>query len=98
MLSVVNGMVFGGGCEWVFVIDYCVVSFNVKIGLFEVKLGIMFGFGGIVCFLCFIGVDNVMMWIIIGKENCVEDVLKVGVFDVVVSVDKFLELSIVIFE
>lgn len=52
----------------VLVCDLCVVDIIVVIGLFEVKLGLMFGFGGIVCFLCVIGLDNVLEWMIIGKD------------------------------
>lgn len=84
IVVVINGIVFGGGLEMCLVVDFCVMSVIVKVGLLEVKLGIYLGFGGIVCLLCLIGCDNVVEWIVLGKENKVEDVLKVGVVDVVV--------------
>lgn len=40
-------MVLGGGFEVVFGVYYCIVVFGMWLGLFEVKLGIMFGVGGI---------------------------------------------------
>ena len=47
-LSVVNGLALGGGCEWALATDYRVASESAKMGLPEVKLGIMPGFGGTV--------------------------------------------------
>ncbi|MEC8208142.1 MAG: 3-hydroxyacyl-CoA dehydrogenase NAD-binding domain-containing protein, partial [Pseudomonadota bacterium] len=75
-----------------------VASSNAKIGLPEVKLGIMPGFGGTVRLPRLIGADNAMTWITTGKENRAEDALKVGVFDAVVSADKLLESSIATLE
>lgn len=64
ILLVLKGYIFGGGCECVFVIDFWIGDVIISIGLFEIKLGIMLGFGGIVCLLCLIGVDSVMEIII----------------------------------
>jgi 3-hydroxyacyl-CoA dehydrogenase/enoyl-CoA hydratase/3-hydroxybutyryl-CoA epimerase/enoyl-CoA isomerase len=97
-LSAVNGMALGGGCEWALATDYRVASSNAKIGLPEVKLGIMPGFGGTVRLPRLIGADNAMTWITTGKENRAEDALKVGAFDAVVSADKLLESSIATLE
>ena len=97
-LSAVNGMALGGGCEWALATDYRVASSNAKIGLPEVKLGIMPGFGGTVRLPRLIGADNAMTWITTGKENRAADALKVGAFDAVVSADKLLESSIATLE
>ena len=97
-LSAVNGMALGGGCEWALATDYRVASSNAKIGLPEVKLGIMPGFGGTVRLPRLIGADNAMTWITTGKENRAADALKVGAFDAVVSADKLLESSITTLE
>lgn len=97
-LSAVNGMALGGGCEWVLATDYRVASTTAKIGLPEVKLGIMPGFGGTVRLPRIIGADNAMTWITTGKENRADDALKVGAFDAVVSTDKLLESSIATLE
>ena len=93
-LSAVNGMALGGGCEWVLATDYRTASTEAKIGLPEVKLGIMPGFGGTVRLPRIIGADNAMTWITTGKENRAADALKVGAFDAVVSTNKLLESSI----
>lgn len=93
-LSAVNGMALGGGCEWVLATDYRTASTEAKIGLPEVKLGIMPGFGGTVRLPRIIGADNAMTWITTGKENRAAEALKVGAFDALVSADKLLESSI----
>ncbi|MGO2373277.1 MAG: fatty acid oxidation complex subunit alpha FadB [Pseudoalteromonas prydzensis] len=93
-LSAINGLALGGGCEWVLATDYRVASSNAKIGLPEVKLGIMPGFGGTVRLPRIVGADNAMLWIISGAENRAEDALKVGAVDAVVSADKLLESGI----
>ncbi|MBE0457312.1 fatty acid oxidation complex subunit alpha FadB [Pseudoalteromonas prydzensis] len=93
-LSAINGLALGGGCEWVLATDYRVASSNAKIGLPEVKLGIMPGFGGTVRLPRIVGADNAMLWITSGAENRAEDALKVGAVDAVVSADKLLESGI----
>ncbi|WP_405633448.1 fatty acid oxidation complex subunit alpha FadB [Pseudoalteromonas sp. Ld20] len=93
-LSAINGLALGGGCEWVLATDYRVASTNAKIGLPEVKLGIMPGFGGTVRLPRIVGADNAMLWITAGSENRAADALKVGAVDAVVSADKLLESSI----
>lgn len=47
MVVVLYGMVLGGGLEVVLICYYWVVLDFVKVGLFEVLLGILFGVGGI---------------------------------------------------
>ncbi|TGE76398.1 fatty acid oxidation complex subunit alpha FadB [Pseudoalteromonas sp. KS88] len=93
-LSAINGLALGGGCEWVLATDYRVASTSAKIGLPEVKLGIMPGFGGTVRLPRIVGADNAMLWITSGSENRAADALKVGAVDSVVSADKLLESSI----
>lgn len=93
-LSAINGLALGGGCEWVLATDYRVASSNAKIGLPEVKLGIMPGFGGTVRLPRIVGADNAMLWITSGAENRAEDALKVGAVDAVVSADKLLASGI----
>lgn len=75
----------------VLVCDMCIVDIIVLIGLLEVKLGLMFGFGGMVCLFCFIGLDNVFEWMIIGCDRKGEKVFVEGVVDVVVVLEVFVE-------
>ncbi|NMM42509.1 fatty acid oxidation complex subunit alpha FadB [Pseudoalteromonas arctica] len=93
-LSAINGLALGGGCEWVLATDYRIANTDAKIGLPEVKLGIMPGFGGTVRLPRIVGADNAMLWITSGTENRAADALKVGAVDAVVSADKLLESGI----
>ncbi|WP_462170646.1 fatty acid oxidation complex subunit alpha FadB [Pseudoalteromonas xiamenensis] len=97
-ISAVNGLALGGGCEWLLATDYRVATPAAKIGLPEVKLGIMPGFGGTVRLPRLIGADNAMTWIATGKENRADDALKVGAVDAVVSQEKLVEASIKMLE
>ncbi|WP_449356512.1 enoyl-CoA hydratase-related protein [Alishewanella longhuensis] len=44
----IKGFALGGGCEWTLACDYRVADTTTRIGLPEVKLGLMPGFGGTV--------------------------------------------------
>ncbi|KZN60777.1 multifunctional fatty acid oxidation complex subunit alpha [Pseudoalteromonas luteoviolacea CPMOR-1] len=93
-LSAINGLALGGGCEWVLATDYRIATPNAKIGLPEVKLGIMPGFGGTVRLPRVIGADNAMTWISTGQENRAPDAFKVGALDAVVAADKLMDAAI----
>ncbi|MBD1581881.1 fatty acid oxidation complex subunit alpha FadB [Pseudoalteromonas sp. S16_S37] len=96
--SAIHGLALGGGCEWLLATDFRLASTTAKIGLPEVKLGIMPGFGGTVRLPRLIGADNAMTWITTGKENRAEDALKVGAVDGVVAPEKLLEGAISVLE
>jgi 3-hydroxyacyl-CoA dehydrogenase/enoyl-CoA hydratase/3-hydroxybutyryl-CoA epimerase/enoyl-CoA isomerase len=93
-VSAINGFALGGGCEWSLATDYRVASKAAKIGLPEVKLGIMPGFGGTVRLPRLIGADNAMTWISTGKEHRAAEALKVGMVDAVVAPEKLLDAAI----
>lgn len=97
-LSAINGMALGGGCEWVLATDFRVANESAKVGLPEVKLGIMPGFGGTVRLPRLIGADNAMTWITTGKEHRADELIKVGAVDAVVSTDKLVESGIAMLE
>ncbi|GLS27405.1 fatty acid oxidation complex subunit alpha FadB [Marinibactrum halimedae] len=92
--TAINGVALGGGLEMALCTDYRVLAEGVKIGLPEVKLGIMPGFGGTVRLPRIIGADNAIEWIAAGKEARTEEALKVGAVDAVVSADKVREAAL----
>ncbi|NTS76821.1 fatty acid oxidation complex subunit alpha FadB [Catenovulum sp. SM1970] len=87
-ISAINGFALGGGCETILATDYRVLDETAQIGLPEVKLGIMPGFGGTVRLSRLIGADNAMEWITTGKTHKPQECLAVGFADSVVSSDK----------
>ena len=93
-LVAINGIALGGGFEMCLASDLRVMSDKAKVGLPEVKLGLMPGFGGTVRLPRVIGADNAIEWICMGAENKPEKALKDGAVDAVVTADKLREQSI----
>ena len=84
----INGFALGGGCEMTLACDLRVADTTAVIGLPEVKLGLMPGFGGTVRLPRLIGADNAMEWMSTGRNNKPDAALKVGAIDAVVAPEK----------
>ncbi len=80
---VINGACVGGGYELSLACDYRVAGFGsaVKIGLPEIKLGILPGFGGCVRLPKLIGIANALGIILAGKVVDSAKALKLGMID-----------------
>ncbi len=86
VIAAINGACVGGGCEMVLACDYRIASEDksTKIGLPEVKLGIIPGFGGCVRLPRVVGVMNALDIILAGKTVPAVKALKIGLVDAVV--------------
>lgn len=86
VIAAINGACVGGGCELVLACDYRIASDDksTKIGLPEVKLGIIPGFGGCVRLPRVIGVMNALDIILAGKTVPSVKAYKMGLVDQVV--------------
>ncbi|MCE2596202.1 fatty acid oxidation complex subunit alpha FadB [Motilimonas cestriensis] len=84
-ITAMRGFALGGGCECALASDYRIATSSLVIGLPEVKLGIMPGFGGSVRLPRLIGADNALLWITTGKQFHAQAALAVGVLDAVVD-------------
>lgn len=84
-IAAINGIALGGGCEMTLVCDYRVADTNASIGLPEVQLGLMPGFGGTVRLPRIIGFDNAATWMSTGKTFKPEAALAQGLLDAVVA-------------
>ncbi|GAA5218749.1 fatty acid oxidation complex subunit alpha FadB [Corallincola platygyrae] len=93
-ISAIKGFALGGGCEAILATDLRVADTSAKIGLPEVKLGIMPGFGGTVRMPRVIGADNAMELITTGKDNRADAALKLGLVDAVVTPEKLDEAAL----
>lgn len=87
-VTAINGIALGGGFEICLCTDYRVGSTAAHVGLPEVKLGIIPGWGGTVRLPRIIGNDNAIEWICATKEKKAEAALKEGALDAVVAPDK----------
>jgi len=82
-VAVINGACLGGGYELSLACDYRVAGFagHVKIGLPEVRLGILPGFGGCIRLPELIGIANALTLILPGKILDSTRALKLGLVD-----------------
>jgi 3-hydroxyacyl-CoA dehydrogenase/enoyl-CoA hydratase/3-hydroxybutyryl-CoA epimerase/enoyl-CoA isomerase len=84
-ICAINGFALGGGCEMTLACDLRVADTTARIGLPEVKLGLMPGFGGTVRLPRIIGSDNALEWMTTGRDRNGEKALKEGAVDAVVA-------------
>ncbi len=95
-VAAISGFALGGGCEMTLACDYRVADTTAQIGLPEVKLGLMPGFGGTVRLPRLVGADNAVEWMSTGKQYKADQAMKVGVVDSVVAPDFLREAAIAV--
>ncbi len=95
-VAAINGACLGGGCELVLCCDYrlCSDSPDTRIGLPEVKLGIIPGFGGCVRLPRTIGLPNSLDIILAGKAVDGRRAEKMGLVDACVPASQLEERAI----
>lgn len=81
----INGEAQGGGFEICLAADFRVAAPTARMGLPEVKLGIMPGWGGSVRLPRLIGVDNAIEWMCTGASKKAQAALKDGAIDAVIQ-------------
>lgn len=86
-ICAINGFALGGGCEMTLACDLRVADTTARIGLPEVKLGLMPGFGGTVRLPRVIGSDNALEWMTTGRDRNGAKALSEGAIDAVVEAD-----------
>ena len=84
-IAAINGFALGGGCEMTLACDLRIADTTAAIGLPEVKLGLIPGFGGTVRLPRVIGADNAMEWMTTGKERKAAKAMAEGAIDAVVA-------------
>ncbi|MCB9757449.1 MAG: enoyl-CoA hydratase/isomerase family protein [Candidatus Omnitrophica bacterium] len=82
-VAVIDGVALGGGCELALACKYRIATFNekVKIGLPEVNLGILPGFGGTYRLPHLLGITQALTIILGAKVVSGGDALKMGLID-----------------
>ncbi|MFT5881177.1 MAG: 3-hydroxyacyl-CoA dehydrogenase/enoyl-CoA hydratase/3-hydroxybutyryl-CoA epimerase [Moritella sp.] len=84
-VTLINGTVAGGGVELSLLTEYRLGTSDAKIGLPEVKLGIMPGWGGVTRLPRLIGLDTSLQWLTTGKNFKADKALEAGFLDGVVD-------------
>ncbi len=82
-VAVIDGVTLGGGCELALACRYRIATVNekIKIGLPEVNLGILPGFGGTYRLPRVIGISQALGIILGARTVSVNDALKLGLVD-----------------
>jgi len=85
LVCAINGPALGGGLEWAMWCDYrvCSNSKKTKLGLPEVKLGLLPGFGGTQNLHELIGLQNAMDIMLTGKDIYPDKAKKMGLVDLI---------------
>lgn len=85
LVCAINGPALGGGLEWALWCDYrvCSDSPKTKLGLPEVKLGLLPGFGGTQNLHELVGLQNAMDMMLTGKDIRPHKAKKMGLVDLI---------------
>ncbi|TWT78993.1 Fatty acid oxidation complex subunit alpha [Planctomycetes bacterium CA13] len=99
-IAVIHGPCLGGGLEWALACDYRIARDNssTKIGLPEIKLGLIPGWGGTQRLPKLVGLKNALTMILKGTHLSAGEAYKIGLVDQAISpddwddaVDEFVE-------
>ncbi|MCC7404521.1 MAG: enoyl-CoA hydratase/isomerase family protein [Bdellovibrionales bacterium] len=96
VIAAINGACLGGGCELVMACDYRIATDDksTRIGLPEVNLGIIPGFGGCVRMPRMVGLQAALDIILAGKQVPAEKARKIGLVDQVVPASQLREAAL----
>ncbi len=82
-ISLLQGHALGGGCELTLATDFRIASPNTQVGLPEVKLGLLPGWGGCTRLPRLLGGDSALKWLTTGKIASTSEALSLGWVDAV---------------
>ncbi len=83
-IAALNGFALGGGFELALACDFRVADTTAQVGLPEIKLGLIPGWGGTVRLPRVIGADNALSWMLTGSIQKAPAALSSGAIDAVV--------------
>jgi len=96
LVCAIDGPALGGGLEWAMWCDYriCTDSPKTKMGLPEVKLGLLPGFGGTQNLPKLVGVQAALDMMLTGKDIRPDKAKKMGLVDLVVAPQSLEKVAI----
>jgi enoyl-CoA hydratase len=90
VIAAVNGFALGGGCELALACHMRIASENAKLGLPEVTLGIIPGYGGTQRMARLLGKGKALELILTGDRIGAEEALRIGLVNKVVPADQLM--------
>lgn len=94
VIAAINGYALGGGLELAMACHLRIAAQHAKMGLPEVSLGVIPGYGGTQRLPALIGKGNAMEMILTGDMISAEKALQMGLVNQVVHAEKLLEAAI----
>ena len=96
LVCAIDGPALGGGLEWALWCDYriCTDSNKTKLGLPEVKLGLLPGFGGTQNLHPLVGLQKAMDMMLTGKDIRPKQAKRMGLVDLVVAPQSLEQVAV----
>ncbi|AYP25841.1 fatty acid oxidation complex subunit alpha FadB (plasmid) [Pantoea agglomerans] len=92
-LAAIDGAALGGGCELALACDFRIATPASRLGLPEVSLGLIPGFGGTVRLPRLVGVDHALELITTGQSFDSDRALKLGLIDARIAQSQLLSAA-----
>lgn len=93
VIAAINGFALGGGCELALACHIRIASEKAQLGLPEVTLGIIPGYGGTQRMVRLLGKGKALELILTGDRVSAEDALKIGLVNKVVPADQLMTVA-----
>lgn len=94
VIVALNGVALGGGLELALAGDIRIAAETAKVGLPEINLGIMPGYGGTQRLTRIVGVSKAKQMILTGDQVLADEALRLGIVDQVVAADELLPTAL----
>jgi enoyl-CoA hydratase/3-hydroxyacyl-CoA dehydrogenase len=91
VIAAINGYAFGGGCELSLACDFRIMKRGAKIGLTEISLALIPGWGGTQRLPKFVGIAKAKEMIMLAKRIDADEAERIGLVNKAVDADKFEE-------
>lgn len=94
VIAAVNGFALGGGLELALACDFIYASDTAQLGLVEVSLGLIPGFGGLARLSRRVGNANARELVFTARRIKAEEALRVGLVNKVVPADELIDAAV----
>lgn len=91
VIAAINGYAFGGGCELALACDFRIMKKGAKIGLTEINLALIPGWGGTQRLPKLVGLTKAKEMIMLGKRIDADEAERIGLVNKAVDPEKFEE-------
>ena len=98
VIAAINGYALGGGCELAMACDLRIAATNAKLGIPEVTLGVIPGFGGTQRLSRLVGIGRAMELLATGGQIDAEEAYRIGLVNRVVKQEELMDYCLALAE